>query len=173
MESAETINKGNFKLRANPMFVFGRHGGDTDIGVAAVFGYGFTHSFDMEGGVAIYDGVTFFGGNGEYWVLKHAPIDFSVAFGFHRRTGDQTADYNGIDLTLLPGGHVSKNLEVYGGLDFAFEGFGVPGDFTTVHLVPGLEYKLNNTIDLLTEFGIGLNDNSRHYFSAGIAIYFR
>jgi hypothetical protein len=173
MESAETINKGNFKLRANPMFVFGRHGGDTDIGVAAVLGYGFTSSFDMEGGVAIYDGVTFFGGNGEYWVLKHAPIDFSVAFGFHRRTGDQTADYNGIDLTFLPGGHVSRNLEVYAGVDFAFEGLGVPGDYTTAHLVPGLEYKVNDAIDLLTEFGLGLNDNSRHYWSAGVAIYFR
>ena len=173
MESAETINQGNFKLRANPMILFGRHGGDTDFGVAAVLGYGFTPSFDLEGGVALYDGVTFFGANGEYWVLKHAPIDFSVAFGLHRRVGDQTADYNGIDLTLLPGGHVSKNLEVYAGLDFAFEGFGVPGDFKTVHLVPGLEYKLNDTVDLLAELGLGLTDSSRHYFSAGVAIYFR
>ena len=173
MESAETINKGNFKLRANPMLLFGRHGGDSDIGVAAVLGYGFTRSFDLEGGVAIYDGVTFFGANGEYWVLKHAPIDFSIAFGVHRRVGDQTADYNGIDLTFLPGGHVSPKLEVYFGLDMAFEGLGVPGDFQTVHLVPGLEYKVNDSIDLLAELGLGLNDSSRHYLSGGIAIYFR
>ena len=173
MESAETINKGNFKLRANPMVLFGRHGGDTDFGGAAMFGYGFTHSVDLEGGVAIYDGVTFFGGNGEFWVLKDSPIDFSIAFGAHRRVGDATADYNGIDLTFLPGGHVSRNLEVYVGLDFAFEGLGVPGDFKTVHLVPGLEYKVNDTIDLLAELGIALNDSSRHYLSGGIAIYFR
>jgi hypothetical protein len=173
MESAETINKGNFKLRANPMLLFGRNGGDSDIGVAAVLGYGFTPSFDLEGGVAIYDGVTFFGANGEYWVLKHAPIDFSVAFGVHRRVGDQTADYNGVDLTFLPGGHVSPKLEVYVGLDLAFEGLGVPGDFQTVHLVPGLEYKVNDSIDLLAEVGLGLNDSSRHYLSGGIAIYFR
>ena len=172
MESAETINPGNFKLRANPMFLFGK-GFDSDVGVAAVLGYGFTPRFDLEGGVAIYDGVTFFGANGEYWVVKHAPIDFSIAFGLHRRVGDQTADYNGIDLTFLPGGHVSRNLEVYAGLDFAFEGLGVPGNFKTVHLVPGLEYKLNDSIDLLAELGLGLNDNSRHYFSGGIAIYFR
>jgi uncharacterized protein YneR len=173
MESAETINKGNFKLRANPMLLFGRHGGDSDIGVAAVLGYGFTPRFDLEGGVAIYDGVTFFGANGEYWVLKHAPIDFSIAFGVHRRVGDLTADYNGIDLTFLPGGHVSPKLEVYFGLDMAFEGLGVPGDFQTVHLVPGLEYKVNDSIDLLAELGLGLNDSSRHYLSGGIAIYFR
>ena len=173
MESAETINQGNFKLRANPMLLFGRHGGDSDIGVAALLGYGFTPRFDMEGGIALYDGVTFFGANGEYWALKHAPIDFSIAFGLHRRVGDQTADYNGIDLTFLPGGHVSPRLEVYAGLDFAFEGFGVPGDFKTAHLVPGLEYKVNDAIDLLAELGIALNDNSRHYLSGGVAIYFR
>ena len=172
MESAETINQGNFKLRANPMFLFGK-GFDSDIGVAAMLGYGFTPRFDLEGGVAIYDGVTFFGANGEYWVVKHAPIDFSIAFGLHRRVGDGTADFNGIDLTFLPGGHVSPKLEVYAGLDLAFEGLGVPGDFRTVHLVPGLEYKVNDSIDLLAELGLGLNDSSRHYFSGGVAIYFR
>jgi hypothetical protein len=39
--------------------------------------------------------------------------------------------------------------------------------------VPGLEYKLNDTIDLVAEAGLALNDNSRHYVSGGIAIYFR
>jgi hypothetical protein len=163
MESAETINQGNFKLRANPMFLFGK-GFDSDVGVAAMLGYGFTPRFDLEGGVAIYDGATFFGGNGEYWVVKDAPIDFSITFGVHRLVSDG-ADYNGIDLTFLPGGHVSPKLEVYAGLDFAFEGLGVPGNYKTAHLVPGLEYKLNDSVDLLAELGLGLNDNSRHYFS--------
>ena len=172
MESAETINQGNFKLRANPMFLFGK-GIDSDVGVAAMFGYGFTPRFDLEGGVALYDGITFFGANGEYWVLKHAPIDFSIAFGLHRRVSDPGTDYNGIDLTFLPGGHVSPRLEVYAGLDFAFEGLGVPGEYKTAHLVPGLEYKLNDSIDLLAELGVALNDSARHYFSGGVAIYFR
>jgi len=172
MESAETINKGNFKLRANPMILFGK-GIDSDIGVAALLGYGVSPRFDLEGGVALYDGVTFFGANGEYWVLKDSPIDFSIAFGLHRRVGDKTANFNGIDLTFLPGGHVSPNLEVYAGLDFAFEGLGVPGEFKTAHIVPGLEYKLNDSVDLLAELGLALNDNSRHYFSGGVAFYFR
>jgi hypothetical protein len=173
MESAETINPGNFKIRANPMLLFGRHGGDSDIGVAALVGYGFTPRFDMEGGVAIYDGVTFFGANAEYWLVKEAPLDFSIAGGLHRRVGDKTVDFNGVDLTFLGGGHVSPRLELYAGLDFAFEGLGVPGDFKTAHLVPGLEYKVNNQIDLLAELGLALNDNGRHYLAGGIAIYFR
>ena len=172
MESAETINKGNFKLRANPMLLFGK-GADSDIGIAAMLGYGFTPRFDLEGGVAIYDGVTFFGANGEYWLLKESPVDFSVAFGLHRRVGDLTADYNGIDLTFLGGGHVAPKLELYAGLDFAFEGLGVPGEFKTAHLVPGLEYKINESIDFLAELGVALNDNSRHYVAGGVAIYFR
>jgi hypothetical protein len=173
MESAETINKGNFKIRANPMVLFGRDGGDSDVGVAALVGYGFTHSFDLEGGVAIYDGVTFVGANAEFWLVKESPLDFSIAGGLHRRMGDGTADYNGIDLTFLASGHVAPKLEIYGGLDLAFEGFGVPGDFKTAHLVPGLEYKVNDRIDLLAEAGVALNDNSRHYIAGGIAIYFR
>lgn len=173
MESAETINQGNFKIRANPMFLFGRNGGDTDPGVAVLAGYGFTPRFDLEGGLAFYDGVTFFGANAEYWLVKHAPLDISVAGGLHRRTGDATEDYNGIDLTFLASGHATPKLEIYGGLDLAFERLGVPDDFTTAHLVPGLEYKVNDMIDLVAEGGVALNDDSRHYISGGIAIYFR
>src|SRR5687767_5806467 len=91
MESAETINKGNVKIRANPMFLFGRNGGDGDPGLAVLVGYGFTPAFDLEGGFAIYDGVTFFGANAEYWLIKRAPVDVSVAGGLHRRTGDGTS----------------------------------------------------------------------------------
>ncbi len=173
MESAQTINQGNFKVRANPMFVLGRDGGDTSTGIAVLAGYGLTPRFDLEGGVAFYDGVTFFGANAEYWLVKNAPVDVSLAGGLHRRTGDATDAYNGVDFTVLASGHPTPRLEIYGGLDLAFEGIGVPGEFKTAHLVPGVEYKLNDTIDLLAEAGIALNDNSRRYVSAGIAIYFR
>ena len=173
MESAETINRGNVKIRANPMFLFGRNGGETDSGVGVLAGYGVTPRFDLEGGVAIYDGVTFFGANAEYWLVRRAPLDFSIAGGLHRRTGDATSAYNGIDLTMLASGRASPRLDIYGGLDLAFEGIGVPGGFRTAHLVPGLEYKVTDTIDLVAEAGVALDDDSRHYVSGGIAIYFR
>jgi hypothetical protein len=173
VESAETINKGNLKIRANPMFVFGRNGGDDDLGVAVLAGYGIASRFDLEGGVAFYDGVTFFGANAEFWLAKHTPLDISVAGGLHRRTGDTTEHYNGVDVTFLASGHATSRLEIYGGLDLAFERVGVPGDFMTAHLVPGLEYKVNDMLDLVAEAGLALNDDSRHYISGGIAIYFR
>lgn len=173
MESAETINRGNFKIRVNPMLIFGRGGGDETFGVGALVGYGFTDKFDLEGGVALYDGVTFFGGSAEFWIVKAHPIDFSVIVGLHARRGDRTADATGVDLTFLVSGHATPRLELYGALDFAFEKFDDNGRFKTIHLVPGIEYKLGEDLDLLAEVGIALNDNARHYISGGIAYYIR
>lgn len=175
VESAETINKGNFKIRGNPMFVFGRNDEDNRTGIAALLGYGFTTRFDMEGGVAFYDGLTFVTANAEFWVVKHAPLDVSVAGGIHRRfREDSDDDYTGLDLTFLASGHVNPRLELYGGVDFAFEGLrSDTGNFTLAHLVPGIELKISDSLDLVGEFGIALNDSSRHYLTAGLAFYWR
>ena len=173
MESAETINRGNFKLRLNPMLVFGKDEEDHEFGFAALLGYGFTRNFDLEGGVAFYDGVTFFGANAELWLLRENPFDLSIAGGLHGRTGDLTEDLTGIDLTFLASGHVTPRLELYGGIDVAFEGIGNETDFKTVHLVPGIEYKINDSIDFVAEVGLALNDSARHYLSGGLAFYIR
>jgi hypothetical protein len=175
MESAETINKGNFKLRANPLVLFGK-GRDRQLGAAILVGYGFTPRFDAEGGVALYDGGTFLGGNGEFWVVRRDPIDFSISGGLHHLHGSKSADVTGVDLTFLPSKHVNEKLDLYGALDFAFESvadkFG-GGSFKTVHLVPGIEYRAHKDLDVIVELGIALNDTARHYVSGGIAYYFR
>ena len=175
VESAETINKGNFKIRVNPLLVFGKDAEDNKAGVAAMIGYGFTSRFDMEGGVAFYDGLTFAAVNAEFWLVKHSPLDVSVAAGWHRRFTDESDDYHGMDLTFLASGHVNPRLEIYGGLDLAFEGLfsDTTDEFTKAHIVPGVEFKVNDSIDLVGEFGIALNDSSRHYLTGGIAIYWR
>jgi hypothetical protein len=46
MNSAETINRGNFKLTANPILVFGKGNADNEVGVAVAGGYGFGDRFD-------------------------------------------------------------------------------------------------------------------------------
>ena len=173
LESAETINRGNFKIRVNPLWIFGRNGEDDRFGAAILAGYGFTDRFDLEGGVALFDGVTFFGANAECWLIKHSPVDLSVAGGLHFRTGDQTIDLTGIDLTVLASGHVGPRLEVFGGLDIAFEAIREPGSFRTVHFVPGVEVKINDSLDFVAEAGLALNDNSRHYLAGGLAFYIR
>ena len=177
MESAETIDRGNFKLRVNPLLFFNNGVDDEEKGVAVTAGYGFTRSFDVEGGVAFYDGLRVFGGNAEFWLMKNRPFDFSVIPGLHVTRGDRAYDATGVDLTFLASKHATPRLDVYGALDFAFEN--VTDDrvrdanYKTVHLVPGLEYKLHEDIDLLAEVGIGLNDSAAHYISGGVAFYFR
>lgn len=173
LESAETINKGNFKLRLSPMLVFGKNGEDDEPGVAILAGYGFTRNFDVEGGAAFFDGVTFWGANAEVWLVKESPLDVSVAGGFHRRTGDRTPDLTGIDLTFLASGHLAPRLELYGGLDLAFEGIGDPVDYKTVHFVPGIELRITDSLDLVAEAGLALNDDARHYIAGGLAFYIR
>lgn len=172
MNSAETINKGNFKLTANPILVFGKNGADNEIGVAVAGGYGFTDRFDVEAKVAKFDGVTFFGADAEYWMVKGGQVDVSVIGGFHLGSSEGF-DTTGLDFTLLASGRVADRLELYGGLDLSRNSArDFDFDYTTVHLVPGIEYKISEKIDFVAEFGLALNDDSAHYASVGFAFYF-
>ena len=173
LESAETINQGNFKLRLSPLLVFGRNGEDDEPGVAILAGYGITPRFDVEGGVAFFDGVTFWGANAEVWLIRENPLDFSIAGGFHRRSGENTANFTGLDLTFLASGHVTPRLELYGGLDLAFEGIGDPVDYKTMHFVPGIELRITDSLDFVAEAGLALNDDARHYIAGGLVFYVR
>lgn len=172
MNSAETINVGNVKFLANPIIVFGE--GDNETGVSISGGYGFTPRFDIEGRVSFFDGITFFGADAEYWLVRDQEVDVSVAGGLHAGQADGPFDLIGFDFAFLGSGHVSPQLELYGALDIATNEFDDDlGDYTTVHLVPGIEYAINEDLDFVAEVGVGMNDESDNYFSAGLAFYFR
>jgi hypothetical protein len=173
MNSAETINRGNFKIMGNPIVVFGEDDADSEVGVAIVGGFGFTERFDVEAKLSLFDGLTFIGADAEFWLLKEQPIDVSVIGGLHVADADGF-DAKGFDVTFLASGHVSPKVELYGGLDIARNSFDDSDvDFTTYHLVPGIEYAFRDDIDFVAEIGFGLNDHSNNYFSAGIAFYLR
>lgn len=173
MNSAETINKGNVKLLANPMVVFGKRNADDEFGIALAGGYGFGDRFDAEARVALFDGVTFLGADAEYWLVQGKPVDVSVIGGFHVQRSDGF-NTKALDLTLLASGQVADRLELYGGLDIARNSIDDRNtNFTTWHLVPGIEYKINSNVDFVTELGLGLNDDSSHYFTIGFAYYVR
>ena len=177
MNSAETINPGNFKLAAFPTILFGKDvdgvDGENETGIAGRFGYGFTSRFDMEGKVAFFDGVTLYGLDAEYWLVK-GPADVSVSLGAHKTSTD-LGDSSAIDTALLLSGNIGDKLEAYGGLNFSFESLDDvdDSDFTRAYVVPGIEYKITQDLDLVAEFGVGLNDDSPHYLSAGLAFYIR
>jgi hypothetical protein len=172
-ESAETIDRGNFKVKINPILVFGRDGADNEPGVAGSIGYGFTSRFDAEFVAAVYDGMAAFGGTAEFWLVRDPAVNVSAIGGLHFHRGDNTSDITGLDLPLLASRHLTPRVELYGALDVAFESFDDNGSFRTVHLVPGLEVRLNPDVDFLVEVGIAVNDNANHYISGGLAFYLR
>jgi len=183
LQSAETMDRGTFKLMVAPIMAFGKDGADDEFGIAARGGYAFTERFDAEVKLGFFDNGTFIGADGEYWIVRsteeNSGLDFSLTGGIHWMFGnDNRFDIMGFELTPQLSGHVTENLELCGSLDASFESIkdvpqGVDDSFTRLHLVPGIEYRLSETFDLVAEFGIGINDNSSNYVGAGIAYYVR
>ncbi len=183
MQSAETLDRGAYKLTLAPIMAFGKGGGSDEFGAALRGGYGFTDRFDAEAKLGFFENGTYVGADGEFWILKgkekDAGLDGSVAGGVHWVFGSKdNYDTMGFDVTPLLSGHVSRNLELYGALDVSFESIrnapaGVDDTFTRLHLVPGFEYRLSDAADLVGEVGLGLNDNSNTYVGAGVSFYFR
>jgi hypothetical protein len=173
MNSAQTIQSGAVKLSGFPVFTFGQ--GDDDVGLSLLAGYGLTSFFDIEGRFAIYDDVKFGGIDAEIWFLRGRDVDLSATVGYHAGFGD-IIDTQGVDVTLTGSRVLRPGLELYGALDFAFNTIDdVPGDndYTTAHLVPGVEYRLRENLDFVAEIGVGLTDDSRNYVAAGLAFYIR
>ncbi len=174
LESAETINRGNFKIKGSPILILGD--GDRTPGIVVVAGYGFTDRFDFEAKLARYDGLTLFGGDAEFWLVKgRHPVDLSVSAGFHFAKSD-FGDQTGVDVTVIGSHAVTPKLDIYAALDMAFNKFRdtFPDNrYTQVHLVPGIEYKVHRNLDLVAEGGIALNDRGNHYIAGGVAYYVR
>lgn len=181
LQSAETMDKGVFKLMLAPIMTFGENGADDEIGLSARAGYGFTDRFDAEAKFAFFENSTYIGADGEFWLLKgkekDSGVDFSVAGGVHGTFGKEGRfDTIGFDVQPLLSGHLSDRVELYGALDASFESIkdlppGADDSFTRVNLVPGIEYRVSEQIDLVGEFGIGLNDDSPNYAGIGLAFY--
>ena len=174
MNSAETINPGNFKLGIYPMVLFGNNGGGSDFGVAGRAGLGITRRIDIELKGAFIKNVFYFGGDIEFWLIKGRNINASVALGAHLINSKTGSDIYGFDAVLLASTAPARKLEIYGGVKFAFDSVKDSNqNLTLIHIVPGIEYRISRRIDLQAECGIALNDNSRHYISAGLAFYSR
>ena len=172
MNSAETINKGNLKLAIFPTMLFAKGGGDSVWGVAGRFGYGFTPSLDIEAKVGFFKGLRYFGVDIEYWFVKGNNFNISAALGGHMTDYKGGGDSNGIDLALLASTRPVKSLEIYGGFMLSFDKVkNTDINYTLMHIVPGIEYRISDDLDFLAEVGIGLSDHARSYASVGLALY--
>ncbi len=173
MNSAETINPGNFKLAIFPTALLGNNGWDTVWGVAGRAGLGLTNRVDIEAKGAIFKNLTYFGVDIEYWFHHGKSINASALAGFHVTEWKSGLKSSGIDVAVLLSTRPAKRLEIYCGLKLAFDSFNrFNQNFTLAHIVPGFEYRITSEIDFLAEYGISLNNRSKNYFSIGFAYYF-
>lgn len=177
MESAETLQRGNFKLVGYPMLLLGENGADNSVGVVVRGGYGFTDRFDAEIGAAFYDGVNYFGVNGEYWLIRAlrgtSGLNLSLKGGLHLAQGDGN-DATGLDLAALTSFRLTPRAELLAALDYTQTFFDAPlDDRSTLYLVPGIEYGISRNLDFLAEFGLGLSDHAPNYLAIGLAFYIR
>ncbi|MCX6560201.1 MAG: hypothetical protein NTZ26_06760 [Candidatus Aminicenantes bacterium] len=172
MNSAETINQGNLKLALFPTMLLGKNGQDSLWGMAGRFGYGLTTSLDIEAKAAFFKGLRYFGADIEYWFVHGRNFNVSAALGGHMTDVSGAGDSSGLDTTLMASTRPVENLEIYGGLKFAFDSLkNSDFNYTLAHIVPGIEYRLSADLDLLAEVGIALNDRSRSYVSVGLSLY--
>ena len=176
MESAEIIQTGNFKFTGYPVFVFGQDGRDDDVGAVLRAGYGFSPRLDGELMLGLYE-ATHLGGNLELALLQSRAatggVDVAARGGLHVVRGG-VVDATGLDLALLLSSHLTPSLELVGAVDFNRRfNEGNVDDVNTLHLVPGVEFRLSRQLDLLGEVGIGLDDHASTYAAVGLAFYLR
>jgi len=173
MNSAETINRGNFKIAAFPTVILAEDDAEDAWGVATRLGYGFTDRFDVEAKVAFFDGLNMYGADAEYWLVK-GDLDVSVSGGLRFADYAGDADTKALDLAGIASLDLADKLEAYLGGSLSFESVDTDdSSFQRFYLVPGIEYRVARDLDLLAEVGIGLADESPHYVSFGLAYYIR
>jgi hypothetical protein len=170
--STETIWPGTFRLTASPAHLFGPDGGPDNSGGAFRLGYGITDSLDVEAKTGFFDGFSLIGGDVHYRLLG-GPTALSVRAGAHQALMRDTHDSTALDLSAQVGRHLRPRLEIYAGPAFSYESVnGVASSgFNRWYLVPGLKWGVAQRLDLLVEGGVGLNDNSPSYVTAGVALY--
>jgi hypothetical protein len=172
MHSGDTITPGDVRLTAYPVGLFGRNGGPDRWGGGANLGYGITDYLDVEGQGGFFNGFSLVGLDANIKVLR-GDIDLSTRLGAHKALVTDAQNSTAFDLGALLGGRVSPRLRVSGGVSVSFESLdGVDNSgFTRAWAVPGLELRINRNVDFVAEGGVGLNDNSPHYVTAGFAVY--
>jgi hypothetical protein len=172
--SPDTIWYGNVRLEAAPAEMFPHDGGTDRTGAAVRLGYGVTDNFDLEAKSGFFDGVTLLGGDGHLRLYDRRDTLATLTVGGHHAFVRDALDSNALDLSASLGHWFSPRLQLYAGAAYSFEKLnGLPASadstFSRWYAVPGLRVGVADRLDLLVEGGVGLNDNSPNYITAGFA----
>lgn len=147
---------------------------DDEVGFFLRGALGVNEDLSVRASLGLYNDLTYLSAAGDLLLPRMLPVDLLVSLGFHRSGFEQGADILGADLALVGRHALGTKSAVYGGLDFDFEMPEDPYDtFTRARFVAGVNTALTSTIGVLVEGGLGFNDQSPHYLSAGLTVRLR
>jgi hypothetical protein len=180
MESADPVRKGDFKFEGYPLAARRSDTQDQQTGANVAFGYGMGQNWDAEVQLANYDDVLFFGVDAEYSFIDEDRYEVSLDGGAHYGNHD-LGTQRGLDLTPLVS-YRPRSLHGFkwnAALDLAYDWIDLAvssaqdASYLSAYVVPGAQYRIAHEVDLIGEIGVGLNNDSSDYASAGLAVYFR
>lgn len=146
--------------------------GDGELGGLARGAWRVEDAVQLRGHLGFFDDLAYFGASAEIRVARVESFAIAAVLGLHRSDFDAAADILGFDASLLAR-RDAAGLSFYASVDLDFERPEEPFDsFTRSHLVGGLSTKLSDRIQLVAEGGLGFNDSSPDYLSAGVALRF-
>lgn len=168
--SAVTVPPGSLRLTASPVHMFGPDDRPDRTGPAFRLGYGLTDALDVEAKTAFFDGVSLLGADGHFNVLGGRTL-LSLTVGGHRALVRDGPDSSALDLAVQVGRRVTPRLELYAGPAVSYEKVsGAPDGFARWYLVPGIRLRISRGLRLVVEGGLGFDDDSPHYVTAGLAV---
>jgi hypothetical protein len=182
MEAADTVEPRDFKFIAYPLAVRNSPRHAQNSGIAVGLGYGIIPNLDIEGQMATYDDITYYGGDAEYTFLNRYNVEASVSSGArfaHSDFGTQRSlDLTHIATYTLP---ADPRFKFNGALDLAYndpdsrysQTVGIGDRYVTAYFAPGAQMRITRNVDVIGELGFGLNGHSDDYAGAGLSYYFR
>lgn len=181
METADPIARQHWKFIAYPLVMASYPSQEQRSGVNVGIGYGLHERWDVELQYASYDDEVLVGTDLEF--IAHNGANFDASFSADLIYGDSDfGDLWGYGATAIasytrPG----TWLTFTGALDTSIDHFDFNRSGTEyfgtrsegVHVVPGVQYRISESIDVIGEIGLGLTGDARDYAALGVSYYFR
>jgi hypothetical protein len=171
MTAASGMTRGSYELTTYPVLI---PKDDYEAGLFVRGAYGLTERLAVRASVGFFNDLTYLSATGDLGLPRMVPADLSLSLGIHRSGFEQSADILGFDVALMGRHPVWSRSALYGGFDLDFELPEAPYDaFTRARFVAGFDFEILDNMRLLVEGGLGFNDRSPDYVSAGLAVRLR
>jgi hypothetical protein len=165
------LSRGSVEITGYPVLI---PQDDDELGVFARGAYGLTERLAVRASLGFYNDLTYLGAMGDLRMPGKLPVDLTLSLGVHRSGFKESADIIGFDVALVGRHRLASRVALYGGFDLDFELPDAPFDaFTRARIVAGIDTRIVANVALLIEGGLGFNDRSPDYLSAGLAVRLR